>query len=380
VRLRDAALTHNSWGVTSGGAATFASVSSVGNITQNTGSYVYPGSNSGLANNQTSYYIASNATWGLYTNTSMYFNGGIYQATGQYLYPGSISGYGAGQTSVYWASHSSYGLYTNTGVYTVGPVYLAGYSISAPGGSYGGMSVNSLKNSYYGINMAGSDANATIMYDASGNGGIYYASAGLWASYYLRATNHWSWNTSSDLGYTMNISGSAYMTGDVRLSNIYVRSTDSAASPGLPWIRSNGGYMVINAVSNAYAVYVAWDAGLGLYVGGNGVYAPAFYYNSDIRLKQDLKPIQGLAIIKELNGYKFTWKKDGKHDAGLIAQEVEKVLPEAVTVTESGMKSLNSSALMAPLVESIKELSDKADLQEALILELRKEIDFLKKK
>jgi hypothetical protein len=44
-------------------------------IEQVTGKYIYPGSASGLSDYQTSYYIASHATWGLYTNTAFYANG-----------------------------------------------------------------------------------------------------------------------------------------------------------------------------------------------------------------------------------------------------------------------------------------------------------------
>jgi prophage maintenance system killer protein len=50
-----------------------------------------------------------------------------------------------------------------------------------------------------------------------------------------------------------------------------------------------------------------------------------------MRLKKDIKKISSpLEKILQLNGYTFNWKKDGRADMGVIAQEVEKVFPNIV--------------------------------------------------
>lgn len=92
---------------------------------------------------------------------------------------------------------------------------------------------------------------------------------------------------------------------------------------------------------------------------------------SDERLKENIVGIDGaLDKVSQLNGYTFTYKADGKISAGVIAQEVEKVLPEAVSEKELPLKVddgkeykvVNYDALHGLLIEAIKEL--KAEIEE----------------
>ena len=99
------------------------------------------------------------------------------------------------------------------------------------------------------------------------------------------------------------------------------------------------------------------------------------YYSSDERLKENVKNIpNALTMIKALNGVEFDWTdeyieenggEDGyfirKHDVGVIAQEVEKVLPEIVGTREDGYKSVKYERLVAVLIEAVKELSAEVD-------------------
>lgn len=85
--------------------------------------------------------------------------------------------------------------------------------------------------------------------------------------------------------------------------------------------------------------------------------------NSDRRLKDDLNRITG-ALDKacELTGY--TYRRidmDNARQAGVIAQEVQAVLPEAVREGEDGMLSVNALALVGLLVEAVNELKEKVD-------------------
>ena len=92
---------------------------------------------------------------------------------------------------------------------------------------------------------------------------------------------------------------------------------------------------------------------------------------SDERLKEDIKPITGaLDKVGQLSGYTFTYKADGKQSAGVIAQEVEKVLPSAVTESTLPLqtdddveyKTVQYDQLVGLLIESVKEL--KAEIEE----------------
>ena len=89
---------------------------------------------------------------------------------------------------------------------------------------------------------------------------------------------------------------------------------------------------------------------------------------SDKNLKENIEVIpNALDKVEALNGVSFTWKRDGTPSAGVIAQEVQAVLPEAVkevTPLKGGDShlSVNYHALTSILIESIKEL--KAEIEE----------------
>ncbi len=94
---------------------------------------------------------------------------------------------------------------------------------------------------------------------------------------------------------------------------------------------------------------------------------------SDERLKKDIVKIDNaLDKVSQLGGYTFEYKKDGRKSAGIIAQEVEKVMPSAVTETtlpvkmgqddETLYKVVQYDQLHGLMIEAIKEL--KAEIEE----------------
>lgn len=81
---------------------------------------------------------------------------------------------------------------------------------------------------------------------------------------------------------------------------------------------------------------------------------------SDENLKTNIQGIENsIETIKSLRGVSFDWKKDGKSSYGVIAQELEKVLPDLVTTNEH--KSVNYNGLIGFLIESVKELSNEIE-------------------
>ena len=103
------------------------------------------------------------------------------------------------------------------------------------------------------------------------------------------------------------------------------------------------------------------------------------YSSSDQRLKTDLQPIENsLDKVKSLTGYTFNWnelaenKPQDQREAGVLAQDVEAVLPEVTTTKDDGYKSVRYEKMVPLLVEAIKELSDKVDAQQQEIERLRK--------
>jgi len=88
---------------------------------------------------------------------------------------------------------------------------------------------------------------------------------------------------------------------------------------------------------------------------------------SDRRYKKDIQRIpNSLDKINTLNGVTFKWKRDDKESAGLIAQDVEQVLPQAVCVKEAlktgeEYLALNYDCVVGMLVEAVKELNQKVE-------------------
>ena len=112
-----------------------------------------------------------------------------------------------------------------------------------------------------------------------------------------------------------------------------------------------------------------------LYVTGN-IYATgnitAFYGStSDARLKENVRKIENsLEKVRSLEGVLYDWTEAylstqqlpiPKEDTGVIAQDVQKVLPEAVVEKTDGYLTVKYEKLVGLLIQSIKELADEVD-------------------
>lgn len=104
------------------------------------------------------------------------------------------------------------------------------------------------------------------------------------------------------------------------------------------------------------------------------------YMTSDARLKKDIQSIDSsLEKIKNIRGVKYAWKNEknahgkfnDRHHYGVIGQEVEEVLPEAVSKDREGTVKVAYSELIPVMIEAMKE-------QQSIIDEQKKEIEELK--
>lgn len=87
--------------------------------------------------------------------------------------------------------------------------------------------------------------------------------------------------------------------------------------------------------------------------------AKTFQATSDSRLKEDQQTVHyDLSSIKPK---RYRFKNDKIHHIGLIAQEVEKVIPEAVSTDEGGYKSLDYNAIIAALVGEVNKLKQEVE-------------------
>lgn len=95
---------------------------------------------------------------------------------------------------------------------------------------------------------------------------------------------------------------------------------------------------------------------------------------SDIRIKHSITPIfDSLTKVNSINGYTYGMLaeqntiKHANRYAGVLAQEVHKVLPEAVNICDSGLLTVKYDSLIPLLIESIKELTAKVNFLEQKI-------------
>ncbi len=187
----------------------------------------------------------------------------------------------------------------------------------------------------------------------------------------------YAFNQSADIG-----AGPSF--GNVVLTNtsptIYLADTDNRSA----MIHNNSNLLyVLRGCGNGSQSWCAyngvWPLVINLEnndiaVGGN-LTAASFLYSSDKRLKSNITPIKdALAKIVELSGVNFRWKsgaRAGQADVGVIAQDVQNVLPEAVHTDASGYLSVDYPKLVPLLIEAIKEQQTQIDTLKAEVDALR---------
>lgn len=125
--------------------------------------------------------------------------------------------------------------------------------------------------------------------------------------------------------------------------------------------------MRINTNGNISIGY-AGDAGYKLYVSGT-IYATGnITANSDLTLKKNLKLIDNpIDKLMQLNGYAYQWKANDEHQYGVIAQEVEKILPYAVSTGNDGVKGVSYNQLTPLLIEGFKSHESEITILKARV-------------
>ena len=175
--------------------------------------------------------------------------------------------------------------------------------------------------------------------------------------------------------------GSGIRTAYFNFPSYNFQSPSAAA-----WLTiGSNGYVGVDTMAPSYPFYVNGQAG------GTTAWTNA----SDARLKKDVTPITGaLAVVEQLQGVRYRWRPVAEREVGkdlklpldepqigFIAQDVEKVVPEAVDAPKPGSNdvySLKETKLIPVLVEAIKEEAATAKEQQAEIEALRSEIAALK--
>lgn len=126
------------------------------------------------------------------------------------------------------------------------------------------------------------------------------------------------------------------------------------------WFQVHGGNAGIATATPGFLLHVNGDAGKP----GGGSWSSA----SDVRLKKNIEPIDNaLRTLLRLRGVTFEYiDPDSIHELpgeriGMIAQEVEKVVPDWVDVRDDGFKAVTHRGFEALTVEALRELKTKHD-------------------
>jgi hypothetical protein len=212
----------------------------------------------------------------------------------------------------------------------------------------GGVSFNGAANiNLPGVNTAGTQAtsgnagSATVLQTARTIGGV-------------------SFNGSANINLPgVNTGGNQDTSGTSAISTAATVTTSSAASAfKVPFANTTA------STTGNYGLLQDSTATFTYNPSTNVLEAGTFNTTSDISLKENICTFENaMDVVAGLRGVRFTWKKNGIKTVGLIAQEVEKVLPELVGENvDTGIKSVSYANMVAVLIEAVKEL--KAEIEE----------------
>lgn len=112
------------------------------------------------------------------------------------------------------------------------------------------------------------------------------------------------------------------------------------------------------ATSGAWSTAYVSDTGLYFNPSTGTLNATNFNSLSDQNLKTNIVDISSaLDVVNKLQGVEFDFIQSGVHSSGVVAQQLEEVLPFLVSTNSSGIKSVNYDGIIGFLIEAIKELS-----------------------
>lgn len=162
-----------------------------------------------------------------------------------------------------------------------------------------------------------------------------------------------------------------------------LRAYSSSGSPA-------SAFGIVNGTTTRLLIDSTGKVGIGLtsptymlHVNGDAAGTSAWQTTSDRRYKKDIATLpHALDSILKIRGVSFQWRQDEfpdknfatGNDIGVIAQEIEAVYPEAVHTDKDGYKTVGYSKLVAPLIESTKELYGLCKASETQVKALERKL------
>ena len=180
------------------------------------------------------------------------------------------------------------------------------------------------------------------------------------------ANNYYEIGASSSGGFVVGKSGGVEKINIRTYGDSYFNGGNFGIGTESPDSRLDvtGGDITVNVSGTALMNYKYNNSVVGS-ITTNGV-ATAFNTSSDYRLKEDLKDFNGLDKVCKIPVYDFKWKSDEIRSYGVMAHELQEVLPQAVTREKDAkeMQSVDYSKIVPLLIKSIQELEAKVKILE----------------
>ncbi len=274
----------------------------------------------------------------------------------------------------------------NNSTYYVDPSQPAGFYAAYLNGSVGARNYYDLDNTAYYVDPAGTSNLSTLclagtcrttwpsLVEADTLETV--ASRGQSTQYWLYSPKFVDYNNNS---YYVDPNSASYLS--------VLQLGTPIVSPAVPLYVNGGAYvggvLDVNSYMYTTALYdknnSSWYVdpsytGYSVYVAGYGS-AIRWDDRSSKRWKENIQPIDNaLSKITSLTGVYFDWKEEqgGKHDVGMIAEDVGRIIPEVVTYAENGVdaEGMSYGRLTAVLVEAVKEQQKQIENLKSRIEEL----------
>ena len=193
----------------------------------------------------------------------------------------------------------------------------------------------------------------------------------------------------------INSSGNVGIGTSSPIKKLHVQTSDQVSVYIESTTSDNNGMVILNANTNQnwgnnwheFMMFQNQSSTIGSIVGSNGGNMVSYNTSSDYRLKTDLKNYSGLDLVNKIKTYDFAWKRDSSRMYGVMAHELQTVLPYAVTgkkdaVDANGkmiIQSVDYGKLTPILVKAIQEQDSTIKHQAIKIEKLIKEKEALEK-
>lgn len=283
----------------------------------------------------------------------------------KFIYTGSnqyVMGEEDGVFKLYSGTKNGFGFNPSNGYFGIGEIYPQ-RPFTARSAIYSAGEAGQIGNTVTGVGTAWTNAllGAEFVFNKGTSAGI------------ITAVNS---PTSLTVSVNQMYFGEGYYTiyrGGVRVGttgNVLIGNTTATPAADLHVV-SNAAQNTMMMVSNNGSQFVV-DASGNVGIGGasaaeklevtGSVKATSFITSSDRRLKEEIEKVTGLELIRKLTGVTYKLKANGSKELGLIAQDVEKVFPEAVVTDKNGMKGVKYQSLISPMIEAIKDTDQEVAL------------------